>query len=196
MTWTIWTNFHSPFLWRLHVKFGFNWFGMAAILVMWPEPFEQTFVPPSKGGSTWNLASISPVVSEEEMFENVDIHTYMYPHMHRRRRATYTLSSPGQIDMFWTAFLSPVKGHLLHSRYEKVVVCSRLTSLSTIFQSYHECLVAKGNSVLTFIVLPHWSIIPRHSTIPHPVTLSWHWVDHFSDLVCCIPWSNLWPPVP
>ena len=52
--------------------------GMAAILAIWPEPFEQTFVPPSQGGSTWNLASIGPVVSEEKMFENVDIiHTYL-----------------------------------------------------------------------------------------------------------------------
>ena len=50
--------------------------GMAAILVIWPGPFEQTFVPPSKGGSIWNLASIGPVVSEEKMFENVDIQTY------------------------------------------------------------------------------------------------------------------------
>ena len=47
--------------------------GIAAILVMWPGPFEQTFVPPSQGGSTWNLASIGPVVSEK-MFENVDTH--------------------------------------------------------------------------------------------------------------------------
>ena len=28
---------------------------MAAILVMWPGPFEQTFVPPSHRSSTWNL---------------------------------------------------------------------------------------------------------------------------------------------
>ena len=46
--------------------------GMAAILVMWPGPFEQTFVPPSLGVSIWNLSSIDPVVSEEKMFENVD----------------------------------------------------------------------------------------------------------------------------
>ena len=46
--------------------------GMAAILVMWPGPFEQTFVPLSQEGSTWNLASIGPVVAEEKMFENVD----------------------------------------------------------------------------------------------------------------------------
>ena len=29
--------------------------GVAAILVMRSGPFEQTFVPPSHGGSTWNL---------------------------------------------------------------------------------------------------------------------------------------------
>ena len=50
---------------------------MAAIFVMWPGPFEQTVVPPFQGGAIWNLASISPVVSEE-MFENVDIHAYIY----------------------------------------------------------------------------------------------------------------------
>ena len=49
-----------------------------AILVMWPEPFEQTFVPPSQGGSVWNFASIGPVVKEENMFENVDTHTNTY----------------------------------------------------------------------------------------------------------------------
>ena len=49
--------------------------GMAAILVMWPGPFEQTFFPLYKGGSTRNLASIGPVVSEEKMFENVNTHT-------------------------------------------------------------------------------------------------------------------------
>ena len=48
--------------------------GMAAILVMWPGPFEQTFVPPSHGSSIWNLASFGPVVLEEKMFENVDTH--------------------------------------------------------------------------------------------------------------------------
>ena len=46
--------------------------GMAAILVMWSGPFEQTLVPPSYGVSIWNLSSIGPVVSEEKMFENVD----------------------------------------------------------------------------------------------------------------------------
>ena len=56
-----------------------TYMGMAAILVKWPGPFEQTFVPPSKGGSTCNLASIGLVLPEKKMFENADnIHTYKW----------------------------------------------------------------------------------------------------------------------
>ena len=43
--------------------------GMAAILVMWPGPFEQTFVSPFHRSSIWNLTLIGPVVSEEKMFK-------------------------------------------------------------------------------------------------------------------------------
>ena len=49
--------------------------GVAAILVMWPGPFEQTFVPASWGVSIWTLSLIGQVVSEEKMFENVDRRT-------------------------------------------------------------------------------------------------------------------------
>ena len=62
---------------------------MAAILVMWSEPFEQLFVPLIPGGYIWNLVTIGPVVSEEKSFEIVD---------GRRRTTTepaYTISSPG-----------------------------------------------------------------------------------------------------
>ena len=62
--------------------------GMGAILVMWPEPFEQFFVPPTPGGYIWNLVTIGPVVTEEKSFEIVV----------GRRRTTepvYTISSPG-----------------------------------------------------------------------------------------------------
>ena len=55
--------------------------GLAAILVMWPGLFEQTFVPPSQGGSTWNKTAIGPVVSEEKMFENVDIQTHLHTYI-------------------------------------------------------------------------------------------------------------------
>ena len=44
--------------------------GMTVILVMLPGPFVKTFVPPSQRGSTWNFASIVPLVSVEKMFEN------------------------------------------------------------------------------------------------------------------------------
>ena len=43
--------------------------GMAAILVMWPGPFEQTFVLLSFKSCIWNLTLIGPVVSEEKMFK-------------------------------------------------------------------------------------------------------------------------------
>ena len=46
--------------------------GMAAIMVMWPGPFEQFFVPPVPGGYIWNLVTIGSVVSEEKSFEIVD----------------------------------------------------------------------------------------------------------------------------
>ena len=42
------------------------------ILVMWPGPFEQTFVPLSHGAATWNLASVGLAVSKEKKFANVE----------------------------------------------------------------------------------------------------------------------------
>ena len=44
--------------------------GVAAILVMWPRPREQTFFPPSHWGSIWNLALTGPAVLEKKIFEN------------------------------------------------------------------------------------------------------------------------------
>ena len=43
--------------------------GVVAILVKWPRPHEQTSVPPTHGGSTWNLALIGQAVLEK-IFEN------------------------------------------------------------------------------------------------------------------------------
>ena len=43
--------------------------GLVAIMVMWPGPFEQTFVPPSHEGSIWNLTLIGQAVSKEKMFK-------------------------------------------------------------------------------------------------------------------------------
>ena len=60
--------------------------GMAAMLVMWPIPFEQLFFPKGPGGCIWNLVAISPLVSEEKSFEIVD---------GRTTEPVYTISSPG-----------------------------------------------------------------------------------------------------
>ena len=63
-----------------------------------------------------------------------------------------------------------------------VSVCCCLFGFNVAFNNFsvisRRCLVASGSSVLTFIVLPHWSIMPQTlDMIPHSVTLSWHWVD-------------------
>ena len=63
--------------------------GMAATLVMWPRCPKQTFVPPTHGGSTWNLALIGQAVLEK-IFENggrTDDNRSMMEH-------AYTISSP------------------------------------------------------------------------------------------------------
>ena len=70
--------------------------GMAAILVMWPEPFEQLLVPPIPGGYIWNLVTIGPVVSEEKSFEIVDgRRTTTDDGRRRTTEPAYTISSPG-----------------------------------------------------------------------------------------------------
>ena len=51
---------------------------MAAILVMWPGLFDQTFVLPSHGDGIWNLASVWPVVSEEKMLKECGRQTDAY----------------------------------------------------------------------------------------------------------------------
>ena len=63
--------------------------GMAAILATWSGTFEQTFIPPSHWGSTWNMALIGPVVSEK-MFEECEQRMLM----DGRRTPAYTISSP------------------------------------------------------------------------------------------------------
>ena len=64
-----------------------------------------------------------------------------------------------------------------------VVVC--FCGFNVAFNNYsvisRRCLVPTGSSMLTFIVLPHWSIMLDTKSwldiIPRPLTLSWHWVD-------------------
>ena len=61
---------HSQF--QGHRPLGFRsrrYMGMAAILVMWLGPFEQTFVALSQRSSILNLTLVGPVVSAEKMFK-------------------------------------------------------------------------------------------------------------------------------
>ena len=103
----IWTHLVVLVHLMLHTKFQGHWsfvsgeedflrflpyMGMVAILVM----FGLTFVPPSHGGSIWNLTLIDQAVSEEEMFQECGRWTD-----NRRqttdgewRRPTYPISSP------------------------------------------------------------------------------------------------------
>ena len=76
--------------------------GVAAILVMWPEPFEQTFVPASQGVSICNLNLIGPVVAEEKMFEIADRRTDDGRQTTDGRRSDwYTISSPMRLRLRW-----------------------------------------------------------------------------------------------
>ena len=87
------TNFqgHWPFGSREEDFLRFlPYMGMAASLVMWPRLFEQTFVPPSHGGSIWNLTLIGPAVSKEKMFKECGWRTTDGG----QRTPTYPISSP------------------------------------------------------------------------------------------------------
>ena len=62
---------HWPFGSGENIFEGFlPYMGVAAILVMWPKSPEQTFVPLTHEGSTWNLALIGQVVLEKKIFES------------------------------------------------------------------------------------------------------------------------------
>ena len=71
----------------------FAYIGMVAILVIWPRPVAQLFVPKDPGDCTWNMVTISPVVSEEKLFEIVD------GKRTDRWQPAYTISSPGSGEL-------------------------------------------------------------------------------------------------
>ena len=102
----IWTTLVELPYTMLHTKFQGHWsigsgeedflrflpyMGMAAMLVMWPRPFEQLFFPKGPEGCIWNLVAIGPVVSEEKSFEIVDGRRTDG----RTTEPAYTISSPG-----------------------------------------------------------------------------------------------------
>ena len=79
------------------------------------------------------------------------------------------------VQVYWPVFCC-----LFTTTFLGVCVCE--FGFNVAFNNFsvisRRCLVATGSSMLTFIVLPHWSIMSQTlDIIPHPVTLSWHWVD-------------------
>ena len=93
--------------------------GMAAMLVMWPRPFEILFFPKGPGGCIWNLVAIGPVDSEEKSFEIV----------HGRRKddgrtmePACTISSPG-------AFGSDELKKLQKLTFFKQIFSTKITSI-------------------------------------------------------------------
>ena len=74
---------HNNFQSHQHFCFGekcilkfLPYMGMAANLVMWPGAFEQTFVPPSHGGSMWNLTDWPSGFLRRRLLKRVDETTY------------------------------------------------------------------------------------------------------------------------
>ena len=142
----------------LHTKFQGHWpfgygeedflrflqyIGMVAILVMWPGPYEHTFIPPSHGDSIWNLASISLVVSEEKMFKEwgrrTDRHTD-----DGSQRPTYPISS---------ALVSSKKRKLTNANFMLNVFCKltkhcRVVRQLRIFKNF-EYLITPGIKLKT-----------------------------------------------
>ena len=90
---------------------------MTAILVMWPRPLEQPFVPKGSGGCIWNLVTISPEVSGKKSFEIVD--GWMNGRMDNRACLYYKL--PRGLRLRWakncackTQIMPPVPCASLH----------------------------------------------------------------------------------
>ena len=119
---------------------------------------------------------------------------------------------------FWrgVALTSEQQENARRHRFEsrlKLVGCSGLTSLLTCFFPsviWRQCLVARGSSMLTFIVPPHWSFMPWYQITVSIPTLGWSVLtlplslsakrgaasSILMTLVCRGPGSTQCPPVP
>ena len=85
-----------------------------------------------------------------------------------------------EIALVSIGFLWLISHHIqcLNSQYVCVCVFGFNVGFNNFSVISRRCLVATGSSMLTFIVLLHGSIMSQTlDMIPHPVTLSWHWVD-------------------
>ena len=93
--------------------------GMAAILVMWPRSAEQTFVPPSHGGSVWSLTLVGSAVSGKMIKEcgrqipDADGRT-TEPALYYK--LTYEPEGSGALNAVQVSFYGDVVECLLHMR--------------------------------------------------------------------------------
>ena len=86
----------GPLVLEKKISEGFlPYMGVVAILVMWPRPHKQTFIPPSQWGSIWNLALIAPVVWRRRSLKMVD---------GQRTDHGYTISSPMNLKVKGSSF--------------------------------------------------------------------------------------------
>ena len=60
---------HRPFGSGKDFQRFLPYIGMAAILVMWPGPFEQTFIPPHPREAPYEIWLTGPVTLEEKIFK-------------------------------------------------------------------------------------------------------------------------------
>ena len=139
---------HRPFGSRKEDFFKIlTYMGMAAILVMWSGPFEQTYVPPSHGDFIWNLASIGPVVSEEKMFKECGRQPDGRTTDDGRRRPTYPISSPMSHRLRWakmntvnvlkiSSFFFSTK--CLSMQMQPKNICWRSSSWASIYEPPHD----------------------------------------------------------
>ena len=56
---------------RRFLKFCLPYMGMTVIFVIWPGPFEHTFILTTHKSSTWNLASMGLAALQQKIFESL-----------------------------------------------------------------------------------------------------------------------------
>ena len=83
--------------------------GKAAILIMWPEQFEQIFVAPSHEGSIWNFTLIGQAISEE-MFKECGQWRQMDYGVCLSYKLTYELKGSGELKNTMLIILQNITG--------------------------------------------------------------------------------------
>lgn len=138
--------------------------GVAAILVLWPRPPEQTPVSPAHRGFTSNFASIGPQAAEETTFETVD---------DGRRIPGYTISSPmslnAQVSYKTKQYLTPA-------------CCKKSrSSLFYLVALAAKCFAVGSNLDQTNVFILFIYLLPCiQKTLLHRIRLHLMWIAYFT----------------